>query len=204
MNVEIVEAFKEIARNKNIDRESLTDIIENIFLMMIKRKYGTTDNFDVIVNMEKGEIEIYHSKLIVEEVKDPVAEIDLASAQAVESDLEMGDDFVEIISPERFGRRLIVSAKQNLSQKIKEAEKEVIFSEFRNRLGEVIIGDVNQINREEIIINLEKTEVVLPKNEQIYNERYRRGDSIRAIIKDVARTARGPEIIVSRTDPRLM
>lgn len=204
MNTEIVEAFKEIARNKSIDRDALVDIIENIFLMMIKRKYGTTDDFDVIVNMEKGEIEIYHMKKIVEEVKNPVGEIRVDDAKKVEPDLDLGDEFIEIIDPESFGRRLIVSAKQNLAQKIKEAEKEVIFAEFKNRVGEIIIGDINQINRDELYINLEKTEVVLPKNEQIYNEKYRRGDTIRAILKDVVRTSRGPEIIVSRTSPQFL
>lgn len=201
MNLEIVEAFKEIARDKNIDRDSLADIIENIFLMMIKRKYGSTDKFDVIVNMEKGEIEIFHVKTIVENVTDPQNEIDLESAQKIEPELQLGDEFIEVLSPESFGRRLIISAKQNLSQKIKEAEKEAIFSEFKNRIGEIIIGDIQQINRDEIFLNLEKTEVVLPKSELIYNERYRRGDSIRAIIKDVVHTSRGPEIVASRTSP---
>ncbi|KPK96330.1 transcription elongation factor NusA [bacterium SM23_31] len=201
MNQEIVEAFKEIAKDKNIERDLLGEIIENIFMMMIKKKYGSSDNFDVIVNIDKGEIEIYQEKKIVEEVTDPITEISSEEAQKYEPDLELGDEFVEIIDPASFGRRLIISAKQNLSQKIKEAEKEVIFEEYKNRVGEIVIGDITQINKSEIIISLDKTEVVLPKREQISNERYRRGDSIRAIIKEVVRTARGPEIVVSRKDP---
>lgn len=204
MNQEIIEAFKEIAKEKNLDKESLVDIIENTFYLMIKKKYGDSDNFDVIVNMDKGEIEIYQSKLIVEKVENPITEISLANAQKIEPDLELDEMYVEAINPESFGRRAIVSAKQNLTQKIREAEKEIVYEEFKNRVGDIIIGDVNQINKDEIFINVEKTEILLPKKEQIYNERYRRGDSIRALIKGVVRTPRGPEIIASRTSPQFL
>ncbi len=204
MNQEIIEAFKDIAKEKNIDREYLVEIIENVFYLMIKKKFGTTDNFDVIANMEKGEIEIYRSKQIVEKVEDSNTEISIEDAQKVEPDLELGEMFVEIINPESFGRRTIIAAKQNLTQKIREAEKEIIFEEFKNRVGEIIIGDVNQINRDEIFVLVEKTEILLPKKEQIYNERYRRGDSVRAIIKEVVRTSRGPEVVVSRADPKFL
>ncbi|MFC1555596.1 transcription termination factor NusA [candidate division KSB1 bacterium] len=200
MNQEIVEAFKEIARDKNIDRDLLGEIMENIFLMMINKRYGTTENFDVIVNIDKGEIEIYQEKAIVDEVTEPDTQIAVAVARKTEPDLEVGDEFVEIINPASFGRRLIVSAKQNLTQKIKEAEKEVIFEEYKNRIGEIVMGDIAQINKDAIIVNLDKTEVVMPKDEQIYNERYRRGETIKAIIKDVVRTSRGPEIVISRKD----
>lgn len=204
MNQDIVEAFKEIAREKNVERDLLGEIMENIFVMMIKKKYGTSDNFDVIVNIDKGEIEIYQEKTIVEDVEDPITEISLENARKLETDFEVGDEYVEIVDPISFGRRLIISAKQNLSQRIKEAEKEVIFEEYKNRIGEIIIGDITQINKDEIIISLDKTEVVLPRSEQISNERYRRGESIRAIIKSVERTARGPEIIASRKDSRFL
>ena len=204
MNAEIVEAFKEMAREKNVSREQLVDIIESTFEMMIKKKFGTSDNFDIIVNMDKGEIEIYQVKEVVDEVEDPALQILLADAQEAEPELDIGDDFVKIIALEDFGRRLIVAAKQNLAQKIKEAEKEVIFDDFKNRIGEVIIGDVNQINKDEIFINIDRAEVVMPRNEQIHNERYRRGDTIRAIIKQVERTNRGPEIIASRADPHFL
>ena len=204
MKQDIIEAFKDIAREKNIERDLLGEIMENIFTMMIKKKYGTADNFDVIVNIDKGEIEIYQERKIVKEVIDPITEISLKDAQKFEPDLELGDEYVEIVDPTSFGRRLIISAKQNLSQRIKEAEKEVIFEDFKNRVGEIIIGDITQINKEEIIISLDRTEVTLPKGEQVPSERYRRGESIRAIIKEVMRTARGPEIIISRRDPRFL
>ncbi|HHS13768.1 MAG TPA: transcription termination factor NusA [bacterium] len=204
MNINIVEAVTQIAKERNIQREVLGEILENLFLSMIKRKYGTSDNFDIFVNMDKGEVEIYQVKSIVKEVTDPVTEISLENAQRVEPDLELGDEFVEIIDPSSFGRRLITSAKQGLNQKIREAEKEVIFAEFSDRVGEIIVGDVRQINREEILVSVDRMEVSLPKSEQIYNERFHRGDSIRAIIKAVTQSSRGPEVIVSRADPQFL
>jgi N utilization substance protein A len=204
MNINIVEAVTQIAKERNIAREVLSEILENIFLSMIKRKYGTTDNFDVFVNMEKGEVEIYQMKTIVEEVADPITEVTLEKAQEVEPDLELGDEYIEIIDPSKFGRRLITSAKQSLNQKIREAEKEVLFAEFKDRIGEIIVGDVRQISRDEVLISVEHMEVSLSRPEQIYNERYHRGDTIRAVIKEVSQTNRGPEVIVSRTDPQFL
>ncbi|NQT27951.1 transcription termination factor NusA [candidate division KSB1 bacterium] len=204
MNIDIVEAVSQIAKERNINREVLSEIIENIFLSIIKRKYGTIDNFDVFVNMDKGEVEIYQAKTIVEVVEDPITEIGLEQAIALEPDLELGDEYMEIVDPASFGRRLITSAKQGLTQKIREAEKEVLFEEFKDRIGEIIVGDVRQINREEIIVSVENMEVVLKRSDQIYNERFRRGDTLRAVIKLVAQTNRGPEVAISRTDPEFL
>ena len=204
MNVDIVEAVTQIAKERNIGRDAVSEILESIFLSMIKRKYGTTDNFDIFVNMEKGEVEVYQLKTIVEEVSDPVTEISLEEAQTTEPDLELGDEFVEIIDPAKFGRRLITSAKQTLNQKIREAEKEVLFEEFKDRIGEIIVGDIRQVSRDEVLISVDHMEVSLKRSEQIYNERYHRGDTIRAVIKEVSQTNRGPEVIVSRTDPQFL
>ena len=204
MKSDIVDAFSQIIKEKNIERELLSSIIENIMYSMIKKKYGEVDNFDVFVNMEKGEIEISQIKTIVETVSDDTFEIDLESARKVEPDLEIGDEYIEIVNPASFGRRLIISAKQNLNQKIKEAEKDIIFDEFKNRIGEIIVGDIRQMNRNEIYLNIEGIEIVLPKREQIYNERYRRGEHLRVLIKDVVRSHRGPEIIVSRADANFL
>jgi len=135
MKSEIVEAFSQLAREKNIDKEVLSQILQEIFLTMIRKKFGQAENFDIFVNMEKGEIEIYQYKTIVEEVEDPVTQIPVDVARALEPDLELGDEFMEIVNPSTFGRRLIISAKQNLNQKIKEIEKELIFNEFNNRIG---------------------------------------------------------------------
>ncbi|MCH8955332.1 transcription termination factor NusA [candidate division KSB1 bacterium] len=204
MKSDIVEAFSAIAKEKNIEKEVLGEILESTILGIIKKKYGKTDNFDIFVSLDKGEIEIYQNKTIVEEVIDEVEEVDLESARKVEPDLEIGDEFIEIIDPKSFGRRLIVSAKQNLNQKIKDAEKEILYEEFKNRVGEIIVGDVRQIYRDELYLNIEKTEVILPKSEQIHTERYRRGDHVRAIISAVEKTNRGLEIIISRASPKIL
>jgi len=204
MKSEIVEAFNQIVKDKNIDKDLLSSILENIMYSIVKKKYGTTENFNIFVSMDKGEIEICQSKTIVETVENENLEIDLETARKVEPDLDIGDEYLEIIDPSSFGRRLIISAKQNLNQKIKEAEKDVIFEEFKNRIGEIIISDIRQVNRNEIFLNVERIEVILPKREQIYNEKYRRGDHLRVLIKEVARTNRGPEIIVSRADPNFL
>lgn len=204
MKSDIVAAFSALMKEKSLHKEMLSKILEEIFLSMIKKKYGTTDNFGVFVNMDKGEIEIYQSKTIVEQVQNEVTEIALQDAQRTEPDLELGDEYLEIIDPGAFGRRLIISAKQNLNQRIKEFEKDSIFEDYRNREGEIINGDVRQVNRDEIFLNVDDVEVVLPKTEQIPNEKYRRGESLRAVIKQVRKTTRGPEIIVSRSDSKFL
>ena len=204
MNNEIIEAITQIAREKRIDKESLRDMLENIFTQMIIKKYGNADNFDVIVNIDKGDIEIYQEKTIVETVEDPVIEIDLGTARKTDPDAEIGEDFVEVIDPEEFGRRLIVTAKQSLNQKIRDFEREHILEEYKNRIGEIIIGDIRQVSNRGLFINVDKTEVFLPKSEQIQSERLRRGDTIRAIVKEVKSETRGSEIIVSRADKKFL
>ncbi|MCG3117987.1 MAG: hypothetical protein ALAOOOJD_00120 [bacterium] len=204
MKSEIAEAFSQIVKEKNIDKEQLSEILQSIVIGMIKKKYGAADNFDIYVNMEKGEIEIHQNKKIVEHVTDPNHEIDLETARKTEPDLEVGDDFLEILSPEAFGRRLIVSAKQNLNQRIRDEEKRAIFDEFQNRVGEIVMGDIRQLNRGDVYMNIDRTEVVLPRKEQIESEKYRRGENLRAIIKEVRQTTRGPEVVVSRSDPQFL
>ena len=204
MNSEIIEAITQIAREKRIDKDNLRDMLESIFTQMVVKKYGTADNFDVIVNIDKGDIEIYQEKTIVEEVEDPVVEIDLETAKRTDPDAEIGEDFVEVINPESFGRRLIVTAKQSLNQKIRDFEREHILEEYENRIGEIIIGDIRQVSKRGLFINVDKTEVFLPKSEQIQNERLRRGDTLRAIVKEVRSDTKGSEIIVSRADKKFL
>jgi len=199
-----MEAITQIAKDKKIEKENLRDMLENIFLNMIEKKYGTSENFDVIVNVDKGDIEIYQEKTVVEEVEDPVTEITLEDALKIDEDAEIGEEIVEVINPEEFGRRLIVSAKQNLNQRIRDFERENIIEEYENRIGEIIIGDIHQIHKRGIYINVDKTEVFLPREEQIYNERLRRGNTVRSLIKEVRNEGRGPEIIVSRADPKFL
>ena len=204
MNSEIIEAITQIAKDKKIDKENLRDILENIFMQMVIKKYGEVENFDVIVNFDKGDIEIYQEREVVEEVEDPITQIDLEHAKKLDPDAEVGEEVVEVIDPESFGRRLIISAKQSLNQKIRDFERESLLEEYKGRIGEIIIGDVHQVNKRGIFINVDKTEVFLPKSEQIYNERIRRGDTIRSIIKDIRQESKGTEIIVSRSDPQFL
>jgi len=204
MNNEIIEAITQIAREKKIDKEVLRDMLESIFTQMVVKKYGHADNFDVIVNIDKGDIEIFQEKTVVEEVEDPVTQISLESAKRLDPDAELEEDIVEIVNPESFGRRLIVTAKQNLNQKIRDFERENILEEYKNRIGEIIIGDIRQLNKRGMFVNVDKTEVFLPRDEQIHSERLRRGDTVRAIIKEVRSDIKGSDIVVSRADKQFL
>jgi len=204
MNSDIIEAITQIAREKKIDKDSLRDMLENIFMQMIIKKYGSADNFDIIVNIDKGDIEIFQEKAVVANVEDPVTEIDLESARKIDPDIEVGEDFVEVVDPESFGRRLIVTAKQTLNQKIRDFEREHILEEYQHRIGEIIIGDIRQANKRGMFVNVDKTEVFLPREEQIQNERLRRGDTLRAIIMEVRSDTKGSEIIVSRASKKFL
>jgi len=200
INKNIIEAFTSIAREKNVDRTNLGTIIEELFMTLIRKKYGEDrENFSVIVNMEKGEIEIYQEMEVVGTVTDSVVEISLSEAEKLEPDIEIGDPFIVVIDPTEFGRRLINTAKQYLNQKIRDIEKESIFEEFKARVGEIAVGNVHQIQRDNVFVNIDKSEMHLPKSEQMANDRFRRGQAIRGIIKSVEWKSKGPEIILSRS-----
>jgi N utilization substance protein A len=197
---DIIDAFSDLAKDRGIDRTNLGTIIEDLFYNLIHKRYGEErDNFSVIVNMEKGEIEIYQEKEVVDEVIDAVSEIDIKEAKKVEPDLELGDPYIEIINPEDFGRRLINTGKQFLAQSIRNIEKQAIFDEYEEKLGTIVSGYVNQIQRDNVFITCESAELVLPKSEQIQNDRYRRGESVRGVVKSVEITSKGPEIVMSRS-----
>ena len=194
---DIIEAFSDLAKDRGVDRTSLGTIIEDLFMSLVHKKYGLErENFSVIANMEKGEIEIYQEKVVVDEVVDDVEEIHIDSARKIEKDLEVGDPFIEIINPEDFGRRLINTGKQFLAHAIRNIEKQSIFEYFEERLGTIVTGHVNQIQRENVFVTCENAELMLPKSEQIVNDRYRRGESLRAIVLSVTK---GPEIVISRS-----
>ncbi|MCX6137438.1 MAG: transcription termination factor NusA [Ignavibacteriales bacterium] len=205
MNYDIVESFSSLVREKGIDKDILAGIVEDIFSMMVRKKYGLNAKFDVVVNMDKGDIQILLEKEVVEEVVDPVTQIDVQTAKKVSGeDLEVGEDYVEEIELVDFGRRLVVAAKQNLNQRIKELEKELIFNEYNGSVGEIVVGEVYQIRKNEILILHNKNEIILPKSEQIQKERYKKGDTIRAVIKEVRKNTGTPSVIVSRADARFL
>ncbi|MGD1045561.1 MAG: transcription termination factor NusA [Bacteroidota bacterium] len=207
MNHEIVESFAQMAREKGIDKDILIGIVEDIFGMMVKKKYGPNVKYDVVVNMDKGDIEIYLEKEVVEVVEDPSTQISVVDAQKKSGDnLVAGEEFVEIVPLVDFGRRLVISAKQNLNQRIKEIEREAIFNEYTNSIGEIVVGEIYQIRKGkgEILVIHNKNELLLPRNEQIYKERYKKGDTIRAIVKEVRKGAGNPTVVISRTDPAFL
>ena len=203
VNRELIEVFSEIAREKNVERSELATILEELFLYVIEKEYGDSSNCSCIVNIDKGEIEIYSEKMIVEEVDDYKVEITLAEAIEKEPDavdLELGDPFVEVIDPRVFGRRLVATAKQFFAQRLRDIERNYIYEDYANRIGEIIIGVVHQTQRDGVYVNIEQAELRMPRVEQIKTERYRRGDTVRAVIKSVEVTPKGPDIIVSRAD----
>ncbi|MCB2204230.1 transcription termination factor NusA [bacterium] len=202
MNSEIVESFGQMVREKGIDRDRLISVIEDIFGMMVKKKYGLEANYEIVVNMDKGDIEIFLIREVVEEVEDPTTEIEINAARDKSGEeLEVGEEYVEIINLAEFGRRLVSTAKQNLNQRIKEIEKDLIYDEYSDKVGDIVVGDVYQVRRNDVLINHNRTELILPKQEQIGKERYRKGDVIRCVIKDVVRKGSGmPMVIVSRAD----
>jgi len=204
VNRELIEVFSEIAREKNVERSELGSILEGLFLHLVERERGDASNCSVIVNLDKGEFEIYVEKIIVDDVEDPVMEITLDEIREVDAelaeDLEVGDSYVEIIDPMIFGRRMIHVAKQFFSQKLQDVEKKYIYEDYANRVGEIVIGTVHQVQRDNVFVNIEQAELRMPRKEQIKSERYRRGDSIRSVIKSVEITSRGPDIVISRSD----
>ena len=203
VNRELIEVFSEIAREKNVERSELATILEELFLYVIEKEYGDSSNCSCIVNLDKGEIEIYAEKIIVEEIDDYKVEITMEDAIEKEpdaADLEVGDVFVEVIDPRMFGRRLVTTAKQFFAQRLRDVERNYIYEDYANRVGEIVIGVVHQVQRDGIFINIEQAELRMPKSEQIHSERYRRGETVRAVIKSVEVTPKGPDIVVSRSD----
>jgi len=204
VNRELIEVFSEIAREKNVERSELATILEELFLYIIEREYGDSSNCSCIVNLDKGEIEIYAEKTIVEEIDDYKVEITLDEAIAKEPEaadgLVVGDVFVEVIDLRVFGRRIINTAKHFFSQKLRDVERNYIYDDYANRIGEIIIGVVHQVQRDNVFVNIDQAELRLPRSEQIFSERYRRGDTVRSIIKSVEITSKGPDIVVSRSD----
>jgi transcription termination/antitermination protein NusA len=205
MNYDIVESFSQMVREKGIDKDVLVNVIEEVFSTITRKKYGLEARFDVVVNMDKGDIQIFLEKEIVEEVTDPATQIDLESVRKkTDEPLEIGDDFVEVIDLQDFGRRLIVTAKQTLNQRIREIVKDLVFNEFTSSVGEILVGEIYQVRKNEVLIIHNRNELILPKSEQIQKERHKKGESIRVLVKEVRKTSTGAFVIVSRSDPKFL
>jgi len=197
---EILEALNQITKEKNLDIEFVLETLESGLLLAAKKKFGNTDNVSVKIDLETGEIDMYATKKVVDKVSDKNIEITLEEAKKIEPQAEIESEIAVPIGFEEFGRNAIIAAKQILIQRVREAERDKIFEEYKNRLGEIVTGNVQQIEKGSLIINLGKAEAVIPPKEQIQRERYRQGDRVRAFILDVQRSARGPQIILSRAN----
>jgi len=205
MNAEIVESFSQMVREKNIDKDVLSGIVEDVFSMMVRKRYGQDAKFDVVVNMDKGDIEIFLEREVVETVENPITQVSVDDARRLSGDdLDVGEDYVEVIPLTAFGRRLVVSAKQNLNQRIKEIEREQVFNEYSNAIGDIIVGEIYQTRRNEVLISHNRNELLLPRSEQIAKEHYKKGDTIRAVVKEVRKNSGTPVVVVSRSDPKFL
>ena len=198
----LIDTFSEFKEFKNIDREAMMHIIEDVFKAMLAKKYGSDEYFNIIVNIDKGVLEIYHNRTVVEDgnVEDPLSEIEYSEAIKIEPDFEVGEEVSEVVEIKDFGRREILAIRQNLQTKVMEFEKENIFLKYKDKVGEIITAEVYQVWRKEIlIVDEDGIELVLPKAEQIPSDNYKKGDTIRAIVKSVENKNGSPVIILSRT-----
>ena len=203
-NQDLSSSFQEFKEFKNIDRETLMRILEEVFRSALAKHFGSEDNFDIIVNIDKGDLEIFRNRMIVEDgaVQDPTREIALSDALKIEDDFEVGEELSEPILMTEFGRREILSIRQNLVGKIQDYEKSLIFQKYKEKVGEIIVGEVYQPwNKEVLVLDDEKIELVLPKSEQIPSDRFRKGDTVRAVVLKVEMKNNNPSIILSRTTP---
>jgi transcription termination/antitermination protein NusA len=201
----LIETFAEFAKFKNIDRPTMIRILEDVFRTMIRKKYDTDDNFDIIINTDKGDLEIWRFREIVDDNSEDIWDHDkiaLSEARKIEPDFEIGEEVAEEIKLEDFGRRAVLTARQTLIQKIKDLEKDLLFEKYKELVGEIIAGEVYQVmNREVLLIDGEGNELMIPKGEQISKDRYRKGDTVRAVVHRVEMVNGNPKIILSRTSP---
>lgn len=198
----LIDTFSEFKEFKNIDREAMMHIIKDVFKAMLAKKYGSDEYFDIVVNTDKGVLEIYHNRIIVEdgEVEDPLAEISYSDAIKIEPDFEVGEEVGEVVDINSFGRREILAIRQNLQTKVMEFEKENIFVKYKDKVGDIITAEVSQVWRKEMyIVDEDGIELVLPRTEQIPSDNYKKGDTIKAIVKSVENKNGSPVIILSRT-----
>jgi transcription termination/antitermination protein NusA len=206
-NINLIDSFQEFKEFKNIDRPTVITVLEEVFRSMIRKRFGTDENVDVIVNPDNGDLEIWRTRVVMEDgfSEDDDLEIELAEAHQYDPDLEVGDDYIEQITLESFGRRAILAARQTLVSKVLELEKDEVFKKYKDREGELVIGEVYQIWKKEILVlDEDGNELLLPKTEQIPADYFKKGDSIRAVVYKVDMMNSNPKIIISRTAPEFL
>ena len=207
VTISMIDTFKEFKDTKNIDRTTLVSVLEESFRNVLAKIYGSDENFDVIVNPDKGDFEIYRNRVVVNdgEVQDENKEISLTDARKIEPDYEVGEDVSESVNFAKFGRRAILTLRQTLASKILELEHDSLYNKYKDREGQVISAEVYQIwKREVLLVDDENNELILPKAEQIPSDVYRKGETIRAVIERVTNDNNNPKIILSRTSPKFL
>jgi transcription termination/antitermination protein NusA len=203
-NVNLTDTFSEFKELKSIDRVTMMSVLEDVFKGMLVKKYGTDEGFDIIINIEKGDFEIWRNRTVVEddELEDPNTQISLTEAKIIDDDYEVGEEVTDEVKLESFGRRAILSLRQNLTSRILDLEKNNIYNKYKDRIGDIITGEVYQVwKREILVLDDEGNELMLPKNEQIPSDYFRKGDTIRAVVVKVEMRNNNPFIILSRTSP---
>jgi len=201
-NINLIDSFAEFKELKNIDRATMMSVIEDVFRSVLVRQFGTDENFDVIINIDKGDFEIWRNRIVVEdeELEDPNAQITLTNAQKIDTDYEVGEEVTDEVKLVDFGRRAILNLRQNLASKILELEKDHIYGKYKSKIGDIVTGEVYQVWKKEILIlDDEGNELILPKSEQIPSDYFRKGDNVRAIVYKVEMRNNTPLIILSRT-----
>ena len=203
-SINLIEAFQEFKDAENIDRPTMMKVVEDVFKTLLRKKYGSDDNFDVIVNAEKGDLEIIRRRMIVDdgEVLDPLAEVGFTDASKIEPDFEVGEELYEEVDMIDFGRRAILAAKQTLASRISDLKKNVLIQKYGARVGDIISAEVYQVWKKEVLLlDEEGNELILPKSEQIPQDYFKKGENIRAVVARVDLKNNSPVIILSRTSP---
>lgn len=206
-NLGLVDSFSEFKEFKNIDRATMMRVLEDVFRSMLKKKYGTDENCDVIINTENGDLEIWRTRDIVEDdaVEDSALQVGITEAKSIEDDFEVGEEAIEQVFLEDFGRRQILTARQTLMSKILELEKDELYRKYKDRVGEIVTGEVYQIWKKEImVLDDEGNELILPKTEMIPSDFYKKGETIKAVVLRVEMLNGNPRIILSRTAPEFL
>ena len=200
----LIETFSEFKELKNIDRPTMMRVLEDVFRSLLVKKYETDENFDVIINIDKGDFEIWRNRKVVDddEFEDDNTQIALSEAKLIDEDYEIGEDVSDEVKLEDFGRRAILALRQNLTSRIMELEKDNIYNKYKHRIGQIVSGEVYQVWKKEILIlDDEGNELILPKTEQIPSDFYRKGDQVRGVVVRVEMRNNSPLIILSRTSP---
>ena len=203
-NINLIDSFAEFKEFKNIDRATLMRVLEDIFRNMLLKRYGTDENFDIIINIDKGDLEIWRNRTVVEDDKleNPNSEITLTEAKKIDEDYELGEEVTDEVKFKDFGRRSVLALRQNLSARILELEKDNVYNKYKDKVGQIILGEVYQVwKKEMLVLDDEGNELILPKQEQIPTDFFKKGDSIKAVVIRVEMRNSNPYITLSRTSP---